>query len=98
MDCDDARDRVVPGVALQSAVGLEQPAGDAVALGGAPERLRLGRFGIARHEECVGADRRALRRLAPIIDVGEAGAPGPKLGGLRRDVDVGLVRSFPVSE
>ena len=93
-----ALDRVVPGIAFQPAVGLEQPAGDAIAFGGPPQRLRLGRLGVARHQQRVGADRLALRRLAPVVDVGEAGAPGPKLGRRRGDVDVGLVRALAVRE
>ncbi len=98
VDVDDALDRVVPGIALQPAVGLEQPAGNAIALRGPPQRLRLGRLGVARHQQRVGADRFALRRLAPVVDVGEAGTPGPELGRRRGDVDVGLVRALAVRE
>ena len=98
VDVDDALDRVIPGIALESAVGLEHAFEDAVALGGARERLRLGRLGFVFHPERIGADGLALRGLAPVVDIGAPGAPGPELGRRRRDVDAGVRGPLPVFE
>ena len=84
VDVHHALDRVVPGVAFETAVGLEQALGDGVALGRALEGLGLGRLGVVRHQQRIGADRPEPRRLAPVVDVGEACAPRPELGPAAR--------------
>ena len=49
LDCDVRYpvEAVIPAVAVEPAVGLEQTGREAVTFGGAPERLRLGRFRVS---------------------------------------------------
>ena len=77
-----ARERVVPGVSLEARVALEQAprTGDSRPLGGAPESLLILRLGIDRHDQRAGVDGRVGRGVAPVVDIGDAGAPGVELG------------------
>ena len=98
VDVAHAVEPVVPGIAFEAAVGLEQTVGDAGPFGGAAERLGLGRLGVAGHHQRAIADGGTLRGLLPVLDVGMAGAPGAELGRRCCDVDVGLVRALAVLE
>ena len=71
---------------------------EAVALRGARERLRYRWFGFVLHPECIGADGLEPRGFPPVVDIGEAGAPGAKLGRWRGDVYAGVARALPVVE
>ena len=81
VDVADPVEPVVPAVAVEAPVGLEQTVRKGCAPGGAVKRLRLGRLWIAGHHQRIVTDRLAFRRFAPIVEIGDAGAPGPELGG-----------------
>ena len=89
---------VIPVVTLQPAVGLEQAGGDAGALGGAPERVGLGRLRVAGHDQRVMIGRREPGRLAPVVDIGDGGPPGAQDGRRGRQFDAGFARPRPVLE
>ena len=89
---------IVPVIPVEPAVGLEQAGRDAGAFGGAPQRLRLGRFRIAVHDQRVMVRFGELRRLAPVVDMGEARAPGTQDRRRSRDIDAGIPRLLPVVE
>ena len=91
-------ERLVPGVAFEPPVGLDQPRCDALPFGGPPERLRLRRLRVAIHDQGVGAGVPRLARLAPVVAVRNAGPPGPQHGRRRRGVDAGPARPPPVLE
>ena len=69
-DVGEAGERVVPAVALEAGVALEEAAGDPRPLGGAPERLRVLGLGVEGHHQRIGADRGEARCVAPVVDVG----------------------------
>ena len=91
-------DVVVPGIPFEPMVGLEQAGCGALPFGGAPERLRVRGFRVAIHDQGAPAHGGGLRRLAPVVAVGDRGLPGPQHGRRRRDVDAGLARPGPVLE
>ena len=98
VDAGDAVEAVIPLVAFEAPVGLEDPLRQAGSLGRAPQRLRLGGLGIAVHDERIGAGRRGLRRLPPVVDVGDGGTPGTEHLRGRREADAGVARPRPVGE
>ena len=92
----DAGERVVPGVPLEAGVGLEEPARDPCPFGGAPEGLRVFRFGVEGHYQRIGADRGERRRSTPVVDIGGARTPGAELGGRHGQVDTRIGRPLVV--
>ena len=87
LDAGDARERVVPGITLETRLGGEQPerglrfileSGKAE---GAMERLGLGRLGVGLHHQMRRNPRRESGPLVPIVRVGDSGTPGTQLGG-----------------
>ena len=98
----DARERVVPGITLETRLGGEQPerglrsALESGKAEGAMERLGLGRLGVGLHHQRAGTHRRKGGPLVPIVRVGDGGTPGPQLGGRHGHLDPGLFRLVPV--
>ena len=98
VDARDAVEAVIPLVAFEAPVGLEEPLGHADAFRGAPQRLRLGGLGIAVDDQRVRASRRGLRRLPPVVDVGNGRPPGTEHPGRRHEVDAGVAGPCPVGK
>ena len=89
-------ERVVPGVAFEAGVALEEPGRDPCPLGGTPEGLRVLRFGVEGHHQRIGAERGERRRSAPVVDIGGAGTPGAELSGRHGHVDTRIGRTLVV--
>ena len=87
-----ACERVIPGVALEARVALEQApsARDSRLVRRAPERLRVLWLGIDRHDQRGGAHGREGRGVAPVVDVGDAGPPGAELDRRHGERDTGV--------
>ena len=102
LDAGDARERVVPGITLETRLGGEQPerafrsALESGKAEGAMKRLGLGRLGVGLHHQRAGTHGRESRPLVPIVRVGDGGTPGAQFGGRLGQFDPRLFRLVPV--
>ena len=102
LDAGDARERVVPGITVETRLGGEQPerafrsALAPAKAEAAMKRLCLGRLGVGLHHQRAGTHRRKGGPLVPIVRVGDGGTPGAQFGGRLGHLDPGLFRLLPV--